>query len=59
MLITSQKTASDSSSAFSGDIAKAQNLSLPIVKLECLIAALNDEGFFLSFSFVLAPNSLR
>lgn len=56
VLITTQKTASDSSSAFSGDIAKAQNLSLPIVKLECLIAALNDEGisFFLRlFMFFL------
>lgn len=46
VLITSQKTASDSNSPYAGDIAKAQNLGIPIVKLECLIAAINDEGFF-------------
>jgi hypothetical protein len=43
VIITTQKTATDSSSSFSGDIAKAQNLNIPVVKLECLIDALNDE----------------
>lgn len=43
MVLTTQAEASDSSSNFASEIAKASNLNIPVVKLECLIDAIKNE----------------